>query len=105
MSDRAVIGKRLMEARQRAGLSQKGLGVKAGIDEFSASPRVNQYERGKHTPNPLVLERLAVVLKVPVGYFYTRDDLLASLLLAIDGLPVSAKRKLLARLERSRSTR
>src|SRR5262245_14747378 len=105
MSDRAVIGRRLMEARQRAGLSQKALGVKAGIDEFSASPRMNQYERGKHTPNPLVLERLASVLKVPVGYFYTRDDLLASLLLAIDALSTSKKRKLLAQLHQSGARR
>jgi len=33
--------KRLKEARLAAGLSQKQLGIAAGIDEFSASPRCN----------------------------------------------------------------
>ena len=48
----------------RAGLSQKQLGIKAGIDELSASPRIKQYERGKHTPDYSTVERLAKVLKV-----------------------------------------
>ena len=38
--------KRLKEARLRSGLSQEKLGVLAGIDEASASARMNQYERG-----------------------------------------------------------
>ena len=86
MSREPVIARRLREARERTGISQRELGIRAGIDEFSASPRINQYERGKHIPNPLVLERLATVLKVPVGYLYTRDDLLAELLLEVSGL-------------------
>ena len=48
---KSPIAKRLKEARLEAGLSQKELGVKAGIDQFSASPRMNQYETGKHTPD------------------------------------------------------
>ena len=100
-----MFAKRLREARERTGISQRELGIRAGIDEFSASPRINQYERGKHIPNPLFLERLAAVLKVPVGYFYTRDDLLAALLVAIDRLSASAKRKLLARVQQSQSIR
>ena len=51
MEERSVVARRLKEARVRAGLSQKQLGIKAGIEEFSASPRINQYERGKHTPD------------------------------------------------------
>ena len=43
-----IIALRLKEARLRLGLSQEKLGVLAGIDEFSASARINQYERGKH---------------------------------------------------------
>ena len=46
MEDGSVISRRLKQARVLAGLSQKQLGIKAGIDEFSASPRINQYERG-----------------------------------------------------------
>lgn len=52
----------------------------AGIDEFSASPRINQYEKGRHTPDYLTVERLAAVLDVPVPFFYARDDRLARLI-------------------------
>ncbi len=77
-----VISKRLREARLAAGLSQKQLGIKAGIDEFSASPRINQYERGKHVPDFSTAERLAAVLKVPTPYLFARDDDLAKIILA-----------------------
>ena len=46
-----MLTKRLKEARLRAGLSQEKLGILAGIDEASASVRMNQYEKGKHTPD------------------------------------------------------
>ena len=69
-----VLGKRLKEARLRTGLSQERLGVMAGIDEMSASARMNQYERDKHAPDWLTMERLAAVLSVPVAYFYAADD-------------------------------
>lgn len=75
MSD--VVAKRLKEARLAKGLSQKKLGIAAGIDEFTASPRMNQYERGKHIPDYTTLERLAQVLDIPVPYFYAADDELA----------------------------
>lgn len=72
-----VVAMRLREARIKKGLSQKQLGIEAGIDEFSASPRMNQYERAKHIPDFATLERLAQVLDVPVPYFYAADDELA----------------------------
>lgn len=98
MGREPVIAKRLREARERSGISQRELGIRAGIDEFAASPRINQYERGKHIPNPLVLERLAAVLKVPVGFFYTRDETVAALLLEVAKLSLAARRKLLSEL-------
>ena len=63
------------------GLSQERLGVLAGIDEFSASARMNQYERGKHSPHYQTMIRLASVLNVSVTYFYADDDQEAELLL------------------------
>jgi transcriptional regulator with XRE-family HTH domain len=89
-----VVSKRLREARERAGLSQKQLGIRAGIDEFSASPRINQYERGKHAPDFSVVERLAAVLKVPVPFFYARDDDLAQMILRFGSLSAAARRRL-----------
>ena len=72
---------RLKEARLRSGLTQELLGIKAGIDEYSASARMNQYEKGVHVPNFELLERCATILDVPVEYFYTRSDENAKLLL------------------------
>lgn len=69
--------KRLKEARLAAKLSQKKLGIAAGIDEFSASARMNQYEAGKHTPDYLSLKRIAKVLNIPTAYFYAESDELA----------------------------
>jgi transcriptional regulator with XRE-family HTH domain len=95
MSDISVISKRLREARLTAGMSQKQLGIAAGIDEFSASPRINQYERGKHVPDFLIAERLAAVLKIPTPYLFTRDDELAKLILLYSQLEADAKAQLL----------
>ncbi|HAT1658811.1 TPA: helix-turn-helix transcriptional regulator [Legionella pneumophila] len=78
--------KRLKEARLAAGLSQRQLGITAGIDEFSASPRINQYETGKHTPDFTTLKQLAKVLSVPTAYFYTEDDRLAEIIRIFSGL-------------------
>lgn len=72
--------KRLKEARLAAKLSQKELGIAAGIDQFSASPRINQYEMGKHTPDFLTLKNLAIVLSVPTAFFYAEDDDLAEMI-------------------------
>ncbi len=53
------------------------LGILAGIDEATASARMNQYERGIHTPDFALACRLAEVLKIPACYFYTVEDDLA----------------------------
>ncbi len=87
--------KRLKEARLTSGLSQKKLGIAAGIDEFSASARFNQYENGKHLPDFLTLKRIAKVLKVPPAYFYADDDLLAELLVEYEKLSKSSRAKIL----------
>ncbi|WP_171965865.1 helix-turn-helix transcriptional regulator [Cronobacter sakazakii] len=68
---------RLKTARLRAGLSQQKLGILAGIEEATASARMNQYERGIHTPDFALACRLAEVLKIPACYFYTVEDDLA----------------------------
>ena len=81
MPDATVFSTRLKAARLRAGFTQMQLGVLAKIDEYSASTRINQYERGKHLPDFSTAERLASVLEVPLPYFYTRNDELARLIL------------------------
>jgi transcriptional regulator with XRE-family HTH domain len=78
-----VFSTRLKEARISAKLSQEKLGVLAGIEEASASARMNQYERGKHQPEFSIVERLAKVLNVPEAYFYAKDDDMADLLMLL----------------------
>lgn len=78
---RLVFARRLSQARLRAGLTQKQLGELAGMEPDVASPRINQYERGKHEPPLKTAKRLAEVLKIPPAFLYTEDELLARLLL------------------------
>jgi len=68
---------RLKEARVKKGISQQKVGVLAGIDEATASARMNQYERGIHVPDFELVCRLAEVLDVPACIFYTLEDELA----------------------------
>ena len=75
-----VQSRRLRQAREAAGLSQKILGIQAGLDEFVASTRVNRYETGVHQPDLQTLKELAKVLGLPVAYFYAEDDGLARLI-------------------------
>jgi transcriptional regulator with XRE-family HTH domain len=96
----SALAKRLKEARLRAGLSQERLGVLAGIDEMTASARMNQYERGKHAPDWLTVQRLATVLQVPVAYFYADDDAAAELLLAFYALPLEAREEAVKAIRR-----
>lgn len=91
-----VIGKRLKEARIRAGLSQEKLGLEAGLDEMSASTRMNRYELGKRTPAPELVERLATVLNVPAAYFYAPEDDIAELLVLFHQLAKPEREKILA---------
>jgi transcriptional regulator with XRE-family HTH domain len=93
------VARRLKEARLKAGLSQKELGIRAGIDEFSASPRINQYEKAKHTPDYTTLVQLGAVLDVPVPYFFCEDDLLAEVILRFGALHSTGQQRLLTSLQ------
>ena len=96
----ALFATRLKSARERLQISQMELGVLAGIDEFSASARINQYERGKHTPDFGTATALARVLAVPVAYLYCDDDLLAELI-ALYGNKTATQRKALLQYTKS----
>src|SRR6516165_6945744 len=103
MAELSVVARRLRQARLRAGLSQRQLGIKAGIDPFAASARINQYERGKHTPDIGTAARLARVLAVPAPFLYAQDNALASWILAFDEVRPSLRRSILRKLTDHRS--
>lgn len=102
MAARSPFARRLKEARLRAGISQRKLGILAGMDEFAASARINQYERGKHTPEFTTAERLARILGLPTPYLYCRERELAHWLLAYSRLS-KRERQIIIKKYRSRS--
>lgn len=87
----SVLAKRLKEARIRAGLSQERLGLEAGLDEMSASTRMNRYELGKRVPTPKLVARFGEVLNVPAAYFYAAEDEIAELLIQFHQLSMSER--------------
>ncbi|WP_421526379.1 helix-turn-helix domain-containing protein [Pseudomonas yamanorum] len=94
----SVLAKRIKQARIRAGLSQERLGLDAGLDEMSASTRMNRYELGKRVPAPDLVERLSVVLSVPAAYFYAVEDDEAELLIKFSKLGADERVQLMERL-------
>jgi len=96
---KTLFGKRLREARLSTELSQKGLGIKIGLDASVASARLNQYEVGTHTPNFEIAQKLAKALRVPTAYFYAEDEVMAQIILEIGGMKSAEKRELLISLK------
>lgn len=90
-----LFSRRMKAAREKLGISQTELGVRAGIDEFCASARINQYERGKHMPDFLTVCNLAKVLGVPAAYFYAEDNQLAELIILFGQLKETERKSLL----------
>lgn len=105
ISPLAVLSKRLEQARERKGLSQKQLGIAAGLDRFVASTRINRYERGVHQPDPVTIQRMADALGVPAAYLFASDERLARMILAFSSLPAKAQDSVLAELERAAERR
>lgn len=90
---------RLRWARERAGLTQLELGVRAGLEPKVAAPRINQYENGVHEPKVETAQSLADALGIPPAFLYTTDEELAGLLLVWADLESNERRKLLKSAE------
>lgn len=91
-----IFAYRLKIARKANKISQERLGILAGIDENSASARMNQYERGKHIPDFLMASKIAQTLHLPTAYFYAEDDELAELIKVYSQLDEVKKQQVLA---------
>lgn len=81
MPSQSVFSRRLRQAREAAGLSQKGLGIEIGLDPGVASARVNRYEQAVHLPDIDTAQRLADRLQVPLPFLFADDDGLAEAIL------------------------
>ena len=95
-----MFGVRLRQARERMGITQEALATRAGIDEFTASARISQYETGKHVPRYEIACRLADALEVPVAFLYARDGATAQLLMRWQGASAVSRQQALSALER-----
>ncbi|USD41240.1 helix-turn-helix transcriptional regulator [Vibrio sp. SCSIO 43135] len=102
MSFTSPIPVRLKDARKKAKLSQKALGVRIGMDEGSASARMNQYEKGKHTPDIQTLKLIADELGVPLNYFFCEEESSAKLACLIANLNEEERQELINKLSGSR---
>lgn len=91
----SIFAKRLKEARRDVGWSQERLGIEIGLEEASASTRMNRYELGKRAPNSDLVQRLATVLNMPVSYFYATDDEEAWLLVRFHRMKASERQKIM----------
>lgn len=89
---------RLKEARKKMKISQKNLGILIGIEDGSASARMNQYERGVHTPDVRTLKLLAEELGVPLNYFFCEDEESAELACLIAKMNANDRKKLIKKL-------
>ncbi|MDD2700213.1 MAG: helix-turn-helix transcriptional regulator [Sideroxydans sp.] len=92
VSGKSLFGRRLREARLRAGIAQDKLGVMIGLDEGCSSARMSRYENGIHEPPLPTIHLLAKALHLPAAYFYAEDDILAELITTYGRLK-SAERK------------
>ncbi len=86
---------RLKQARKHAKITQKNLGIMIGMDESSASGRMNHYEKGRHTPDISTLRKMADALGVPLNYFFCEDEASAELATAISRLSESQRNQVL----------
>lgn len=89
----------MRQARQDAGLSQKDLGILAGLDPFVASTRINRYEQDVHTPDQETAKRLAKALGVPLAYLYADNERLARMIRAFSALDVAEQERVLKTIE------
>lgn len=96
----SLFGRRLRDARERAGIPQDRLGVKIGLDEGTASARISRYETGVHAPPFDIAAKLAKALRIPTAYLFCDDEDLAAVILAWGRLPGSGKKRLRASIEK-----
>ncbi len=89
---------RLKQARKKAKITQKDLGIKIGMEPSSASGRMNHYEKGRHTPDVTALQRMADELGVPLNYFFCEGDHAAELACLVDKLSEDEKVLLISKL-------
>jgi len=73
MSDRALIGQRIKEEREKAGYTQAQLAERVAIDDSVLS----RIENGQRGIDSLILRRVATTLDVPMDRLFAAPETLA----------------------------
>ena len=97
---KSPVAKRIKQARALVGLSQRGLGLAVELDASVASSRINQYEQGVHAPGHGMISRIAAVTGFPVGYFFTDDDDVASVITLLSRLDAAGLERVASYISR-----
>lgn len=63
-------GKKIKRIRLLRGLTQKELGIAAGLHPYTADTRISQYEIDDRVPKKELLEKIAIALGVSVLSYY-----------------------------------
>lgn len=96
---RAVFATRLKAARLASGLTQEGLGIRAGIPEDVARTRVNRYEKAVHDADLATVQRLADALGVPLAALYAETEVMARAIQAFATLSPAEQRRVADELD------
>ncbi|TDX15905.1 helix-turn-helix protein [Buttiauxella sp. BIGb0552] len=97
------IPERLKAARTKAGITQKELGIRIGMEPSSASGRMNHYEKGRHTPDIDTLKRMADELGVPINYFFCENETTAELARLIANMTEQQQAELILMLKKNQA--
>ncbi|MBF6023089.1 helix-turn-helix domain-containing protein [Lysobacter niastensis] len=96
----SVFAKRLKQAREARGLSQRELGDHIGLGKQVGSTRINRYEQQKSRCDMDTAAQIAKELGVPLAFLFAESDTLAEMILAFSKLTKGDQGKLLAELKK-----
>ena len=96
----AVFAKRLKQAREARGLSQRQLGDHIGLGKLVGSTRINRYEQQKARCDMDTAKQIAEELGVPMAFLFAESDALAEVILAFSKLTKADQGKLAAELKK-----
>lgn len=97
----AVFAKRLKQARDLRGLSQRALGDALGLGKRVGSTRINRYEQQTSLCDMDTAQKIARELGVPMAYLFAESDDLAELILAYSQLSKTDRAKVMADIRRA----
>jgi transcriptional regulator with XRE-family HTH domain len=94
----AVFARRLKQARQERGLSQRALGDALGLGKRVGSTRINRYEQQASLCDMETASKIARELGVPLAFLFAESEDLAETILAYSQLSKTERAKVLADL-------